>query len=93
MFKKTIVINYHDPGILIDTEDSKWNKASSIRKHTNSMKNEAICENAPQSYVAKLRCELAQHKKVTTSSHEEVLGFQGQVRLLQRKNKRGISTA
>ena len=34
------------------------------------MKNEAIHENAPQSYVAKLRCELAQHKKVTTSSHD-----------------------
>ena len=34
------------------------------------MKNEAMRENALQSYVAKLSCEpLAQHKKVTASSH------------------------
>lgn len=68
--QKIIVINYHDPGILIDTEDSKWNKASNIKKHINSRKNEAIREKALQSFVAKLSCKpLAQHIKITTSSH------------------------
>lgn len=46
LVQKRIVINYHEPGILIDTDDSKKNKALNVNKYY--MKNEAIHENSLQ---------------------------------------------